>query len=258
MKLFKTKGISILIVITLSVFSYDLSSLDLDSADVNVGIYLGLLQNQHNVDFVDLPGAPNCCVKYDNTSAIGFNAGILGEIGIFPFLDFRFNLGYSSVGADIQSEEYIGNSQFQGELVPVTTQHNLETNINMITANPVISLIPTKKFPIRLNAGFQSGLMIQKTFYQHEDLSDEDIAKGIQFYDGEKELGTSKNVSKGELPEALLYHAITLGAAYDISISNHFIIRPEIAYHYNLKKYRNNQILENKQSICGYITGLQI
>jgi hypothetical protein len=228
MKLKVKHIISLFILINI----HALYSYDVDNMIINAGINFNALTNYHKVDFVELPGIPNCCVKYNNMTNTGFNSNIFAEMRVFDYVYFRLNLGYSSIGGNLQSDEFIGNTEVNGELIHVVTSHNLESEINLLNINPVVSF---KYENLSLNTGFLSGIMIEKTYYQHEDLTDDDVNKGIQFYDGNNYSGTSRNISNGDLPEALLYHCLTLGLSYDISISKRVFLRPEVTYLYNLK-----------------------
>ena len=196
------------------------------------GVTFDVLSNYHQVDFVELPGVINCCSKYENASGFGFNAGIFGETGIFNFLDFRLGLGYSTQNGDFKSEEFIGYTEVNGELKHVTTTHNLETEISNINISPCFSFL---FHSFRLNAGFLSGILVSKNYNQHEDLNPNISENDIEFYDGTNFLGTSRNKSSGKLTDALLYHAITVGLAYDLDITKIFFLRPEVTYLYNLK-----------------------
>jgi hypothetical protein len=65
-------------------------------------------------------------------------------------------------------------------------------------------------------------------------LSREAIENGVIFYDGNNDVGTTRNTYKGDIPYTNNYNVITVSAAYDIELLNRWTFRPEVTYRHCL------------------------
>lgn len=205
-----------------------------NSLDMKIGIFAGANSNEHKADFMHLPDIPNCCSEYGNARSLKPGLKVFAEIGVLSFLDFQVATTYNQIGANLQSQEYIGNTQINSQLYPVFTTHNLESDLGVLSFHPSISIRPYQEIPIRFGFGFEIGTIVDKDIYQHEDLSREAIENGIIFYDGVNEVGTSRNIYKGDIPYVNTYNSISFSVAYDIYLTNKILIRPELNYRYCL------------------------
>jgi hypothetical protein len=226
--------IHILIIIFAMIATNFAESSLLSNLKTRIGVHGGVNSNSHKADFLMLPDVPNCCVEYGNATSTKYGFRVFAEINVLSFIDIQIGASYNELGANLQSDEYIGNTEVLDQVFPVFTTHNLEADIGVLAINPSISIMPYKDIPIRLGVGFETGILLQKYIYQHEDLSKEAIENGVIFYDGVNDVGTSRNVYKGDIPYTNNYNAITFSAAYDIPISSRFSLRPEVIYKYCL------------------------
>ena len=206
----------------------------LNNLELKIGIFAGANSNEHKADFMHLPDVPNCCSEYGNARSLKPGLKVYAEIGILSFLDLQIATTYNQLGANLQSQEYIGNTEINSQVYPVFTTHNLESDLGVLSFHPSISILPYKEIPLRLGFGYEIGTIVDKDMYQHEDLSREAIENGIIFYDGTNEVGTSRNIYKGDIPYVNTYNSIVLSLAYDIHLANSIIIRPELNYRYCL------------------------
>jgi hypothetical protein len=231
----KYRKAHIILIIIITVFATNtVESSLLNSLKAKIGVYGGINSNSHKADFMMLPDVPNCCVEYGNSNSRRYGFKVFGEVSIFNLFDIQVAAGYNEIGADLKAAEYIGNTEVNDDVFPVFTTHNLEADIGVLSFNPSISIVPYRDIPLRLGVGFETGIMLQKSIYQHEDLSREAIENGVIFYDGNNDVGTTRNTYKGDIPYTNNYNVITLSAAYDIELLNRFTLRPEVIYRHCL------------------------
>lgn len=206
----------------------------LSNLKARIGAYGGVNCNAHKVDFLMLPGIPNCCVEYGDANSLKYGFRIFAEVNVISFIDIQIGASYNKIGADLQSNEYIGNTEILDHVYPVFTTHHLEADIGVLAFSPSLSIMLYKNIPLRIGVGIETGIMVQKSIYQHEDLSEEAIENGVVFYDGSNDVGISRNKFNGDIPYTNNYNAISISAAYDIALSEQITIRPEINYKYCL------------------------
>jgi len=232
MKYYKTH---IILIIILSIFATDAAESSLlNNLKAKIGVYLGSNSNYHKADFMMLPDVPNCCVNYGDAKSIKYGFKAFGEVSLFDLFDVQLALAFNSMGADLSADEYIGNTEIKSKVFPVFTTHHLEADLGVFSFNPSISIVPYNALPLRFAVGYETGLLIKKSIYQHEDLSSEAVENGVIFYDGTNDAGTSRNIYRGDIPYTNNYNAITFSAAYDLEVMNKVTLRPEITYKYCL------------------------
>lgn len=232
-----SKGKILLLIITiifLGGFAF-LSASVFNSLKPKIGVFAGVSSNDHVVSFPWLPGVPDCCVEYGDAKSMEPSFKLFAEVSLFDFLDIQIGASYNKIGANLEAPEFIGNTEVDDDVFPVFTTHYLESDLSVISFNPAISLIPYKDIPMRFILGFEIGTIIEKEIYQHEDLSKEAIENGIIFYDGSREVGTSRSIYEGDIPYVNTYNALSFSLAYDINITNKIVVRPEVSYKYCLK-----------------------
>ncbi len=192
-----------------------------------LGLYGAYNQTIHTADFRELPGFPNCCQRFTSASGSGFSIGGLHEFDINSYLSLQTRLGYSTLGADFNVSQVIGNTPItlngRDTTTPITVNHFLGSSISTLSIEPTLSLRFLERFKSRV--GFNLGYLMTADFNQNETIITPDNATF---------LGTGKSIrneGNGEIPNknALQFNGV-MGISYELPIGGGAILEPDIRY----------------------------
>jgi outer membrane protein OmpA-like peptidoglycan-associated protein len=189
--------------------------------------------NMHTASFQELPGVPNCCATFEGGSGLGFALGagldVAMDKGLFG-LSTRLGLfaSYSSLGAQLTAEEFVGNIISGQDVFDGTVKHTLDAAYSTVTVEPFIALgLPgIERFELLL--GLAAGFPIAATYEQAQELiSPADPA--YTFENGSR----TRNQSSGPIPDKnAFYAAVNIGVRYDVPINASWSVAPLLQYQY--------------------------
>lgn len=193
----------------------------------NIGLYGGYSYNSNSANFMQLPNVPNCCLEYNGGTGSGYGIGALFGMPLFDKFALQLKLGFLSFNNKMTREEFIGNGQYQSQVVEVLSMHNLTTDYSYLTMIPRLIYRPSNKYKVFLAFGLDMGLKIASNYTQNETINSAAFAQGITYSDG----STIRNSTNGSLDAASkLYFGINAGLGYDFEITDKLTLSPEINY----------------------------
>lgn len=184
--------------------------------------------NLHSAGFSALPGVPNCCPEYESGFGIGPTLGLLFETPLSSQLMLSLRGGYSVAGATLARDEETTVEQ-DGEAVPMTIEHTLESSLANIGLEPLIGLRLGNG--LMLMGGTRVGYGLGADYAQMEKISDETL-RGT-FENGQR----SRHESEGEIPGASAIQASLLaGASYEMPLNPEgtLLAVPELFFSYGI------------------------
>lgn len=204
------------------------------------GAFLNYNLNYHVADFQKLPDVPNCCPKFSDGKGTGFSFGFLFDYPLSTSLGVQFRAGYSTLNGLLKSNEpvyvAIGDTSVLGEF-----EHALDTKISTIIFEPLFYLTLFDK--IRLNLGFNTNLMIGKTFSQYEKIiqpTDQGTFLNDQGQDSKLRI---RDQYSGNIPKAsTLIMSLVGGAGIELPLNSarSMLLYPEIFYQYSITPVISN------------------
>jgi outer membrane protein OmpA-like peptidoglycan-associated protein len=190
---------------------------------VSLGIHAGINVNTHSTNFNSLSGVPNCCTSYNTgLQGNGIAAGIVVDLPITELLGVQVKGTYSDLSGETTIREFIGQKWIDNKPVPVNVNHNLISDIKVISIDPILNIRPFK-YPLDFNVGLSFGNVITHNAIQSEVIA----TPNFLFTD----TTSSRNNYSGEIPNANnFFSAGILGVGYEIMLSENLFIQPEIQY----------------------------
>ncbi len=209
-----------------------LHAASLDELTMNVGF--GLNINQHKAGFVSLPVYTNQFAAYNNASSTSYH--LSAGLNYFPSQHWGIGgrVAYTMLGATLSSTEFIGNQELSGQLIPITTIHNLQTTLATLSLQSEVLYRPLLRLPLCLSLGLNYGFFVTKNFTQTETLSQQAIDAGFRFVDQNGQQTTVREKGSGALPSVKPYQAIVIGAGYDIALGQHLRLGLDLGYALNM------------------------
>ncbi len=206
------------------------------------GPFASLNVNLHSADFANLPNTSCCSPGYGSGSGLGYS---FGALFIYPLrikgqdlrLDFR--LGYNSLGADLVTDEWIGNTRdngFDGNgTIKVNTEHKIESALGSLGLDLGVDYYFLKGLYGTL--GLRLGYILTGTFSQQELITE---PSDITFSDGTR----VRNVYKEQdIPELNSFQAgLYAGIGYDLPIGKELYLTPEAKFYYNFTNISSDTI----------------
>ncbi len=194
-----------------------------------LGGYAAFNYNIHQTGFGELPGVENCCPEFTGGSGPGVSFGGLFQYPIDDHFFFGLRIGYTSLGAELMREEFIGNTllirngEFREEEAWV--DHYLDASLQGIGLEPVAGYYIFKDEGLHLTASLRLDYLFTGTFDQHEELT---RPEGATFANGSR----IRNEYDGlDIPDFnTLQFFATIGAGYDLPIGTDMYLTPELSY----------------------------
>lgn len=196
------------------------------------GVYGGISNITHKVDFYELPGFINYGPSYETTSNINMTMGLFGEYRINNLFSFQTRLGYLPLNTELKAREFIGNQEIDGELVHVYSNHSLIPNLSMLTISPLVIIKPISKFGLFFSVGTNFGIFLENNAVQYEKLDESIFNRGIEFSDGSNSRGQTRNQIENELLVNKSIYAIVFGVGYKYKLNDKFSISINGDYNY--------------------------
>ncbi|MFH1050268.1 MAG: OmpA family protein [bacterium] len=207
----------------------------------SVGIFGGVLLNNHYVDFHALPTVPSCCPDYQTGFGTKMTFGALFDYKLFRDYNIFAELraAYSNIGGTIKAEERELMFYSPTESVMGLIEHTIETSINSISLQPIIMYGIFDNTYLHLGMSF--AYINSTSFEQKETLIE---PKDLTFENGSK---IRMNYG-GSIPDVADFYSSVLGGLnYDLALSKKkdWFLSPEVFLEYNL----NNLIPNEKWNV---------
>lgn len=226
------KKFILLKIIILLVFIINTNLESADSSRVplfHLGVYGAYNYNFHSASFSNLPGVPCCSPTFKDGNGSGFSFGGLFDLELKPNINLEIRLGYSTIGADLEKSEIIGNAiaKDPSTNIPVNNVevvHFLSSNLSLISLEPTVHFKFFSQFISLI--GFKAGYLINSKFDQHEKiLSPDDVV----FIDSDSR---SRNVfTDNDIPDAKNFQLFgTFGIGYEFNLNEDMLLVPQIRY----------------------------
>lgn len=215
-----------------------------EATDAGFGVYGGLLYSIHRAAIGQNPWiVPNCCQEFSDGTGFGGTLGILWRQPLSRRFAVELRGGYALISGKMTTEENIGNALEGSTVVPATVEHRLESDLGMLTFDPVLAWRPFDS-PLQLHAGPTIGYLMQGSYALEEALLS---PRTVTFQDG----STVRNQFSGDLDGLnSLQLGATLGLSYDIPLAREWLIRPEAGYWHSF-----TDVLDNVDWRIGHIRG---
>lgn len=204
-----------------------------DRTVFSAGFFAGLNYNFHTAGFTQLPGYPSCCPEYEFADGIGASFGILADFPLNEVLTnsgFELRLSFDALDTEFnEMENNVGNVAVIDPNNPDNTQIvDADINHRINTQLSTFSLEPTFRYSIdnlNLYGGFKFGIPILSGFNQSETLVRPEF---VVFDNGMLQRNLQ---SADEIPDINGFLAfISLGAGYELPLSEKFFIMPEARF----------------------------
>ncbi len=208
---------------------------NLESADssrvplFHLGVYGAYNYNFHSASFGNLPGVPCCAPVFKDGNGSGFSFGGLFDVELKPNINLEIRLGYSSIGADLEKTEIIGNSiakdpNTNQPVNNVEVEHFLSSKLNLISIEPTVHFKFFSQFVSLV--GFKAGILLSPKFDQHEKIVSPD---DVVFIDSDSR---SRNVfSDTDIPDVKNFQLFgTFGVGYEFNLNKDMKLVPQIRY----------------------------
>ena len=247
------KIVNIALVLMLTGFMYGLQAKDLPL--FKAGISGSYLMNMHSADFKELPPISNNLSIEDVSFSGGSSGGIaFGAFGEYPLNhDWGIRLGINYAAMDINMEEtaYLTPEQSTADNVDasslgdISTIYNLEATLSCLLIHPEI-VYYTGIEGLNFSLGVNIGTFMTSDFHQFESLDNENYVYSDDSKTFDDTSAAIENIST--------YFAATIGAAYDIPITENISISPHISYSYNF----NNIVSDVDWKVNGLYAGIAL
>lgn len=213
-----------------------LSILTIAQSKFNYGVNFEYAINDHSANFTQLPNIQNTGSEFTDTQNSKINYGLSFNYLLNKKISLGLNLNYRKFGVNFSSTEFIGNTQnINEELIPVYSNHNLETTLDLIEINPVISYQPFNN-GFGLISGFGFSLPLQTNYNQYQLIQSEaDVDFNNDGFNSE-----IYNPREGDIVDANSRVAVNFGLFYDFDINKSVRISPTIQYELGLNDFLND------------------
>lgn len=194
-----------------------------DTTATSVGVYFNYNIHFHSAEFGELPGVPNCCPRFGNTSGRGIAIGGFYEQPLTEKVNITVRGGFSFINAAFEAEE-MSLVGVGGEPADALIKHELNAGI----AHFVIEPLAKYNIAGRLNliAGMNFGIGIASSYDQREILTKPE--KGT-FENGLR----TRNIRSGSINGISLFSpSLVVGAScvLPVNLYENIYLSPEIMF----------------------------
>lgn len=205
------------------------SVLRFDSSNYRIGIVGSGNLTQHETSFGALPLIPNCCVEFTGVTQPGFTIGALADYRYSALTHVELRAGFTQANATLKEEDKIGNAIIGNQAVPVYVEHSIDAKLSMMGVMLLFKFEPLS-FPLQFIIGGEADALMNKTFYQKEELI---RPAGITFTNG----STIRNEFSGDIPKVnRIQSSAVAGVGLEIPIFLRWTIAPEAFVTYPLTR----------------------
>ncbi len=194
------------------------------------GVFGGLAINTHSADFRALPGAPNCCPRFESGSGLGPIVGAAYEFPVGNALLLSLGVGYADHSAILSTREPVAIVA-AGETRDGAFEHTIDAKFASVAVEPALSLRLFDRLFVR--GEIRVGTILSPTYSQKEEIV-EPVATGT-FLDslGNDSGLRTRNTSSGEIPEAasvVIQGGIGVGYELPLNARRTLMLVPGISY----------------------------
>lgn len=198
------------------------------------GIFGGYDLNFHRVNFQKLPGIPTCCPRYESGEGSGLTLGLIYEIPFIEELGSQIRLRYSGLDGQMKSSETtflaINDTTAVGEFSYV-----LDSKLSVLGVEPQLYYKLSDKF--RINAGINLSMLINKTFYQKDEITRPSDRGTFLNQDGTDSRQRVRFERTGTIDQTNDLQLSVMGAvSYEMTLNRDrsLLLYPEISYNFSL------------------------
>lgn len=178
-----------------------------------------------NASFSGLPSVPTCCPEYRPLSALGFGAGVFGEIPFSPTFGVGARLGLSSFSMNFSQRTNVPFANATSIAAPLSVPllYSLTTSFLALSLEPYLLYRPIAMLSVHAGVGFST--LFSGSYRQSERLD----TTGLTF----SNLRSERNVLSGTMSNlASILPAVNIGAAYEIQLGakGQWLIAPEASF----------------------------
>jgi hypothetical protein len=235
------KTLTIIIIASL-VFSINLFSLERNSEQYNysIGGIVGFDMDSHSALFSKFSNTESVGSYFKGGSSTSLNYGIVFDYKIGESLYLSTRLSLSNKKIDMTAKEFIGYGEYDQKKYPVYSNHNLQTDLNLIQISPAIKYNPFSDIPIGFSAGLCFGIFSNSTFSITQSLDQDAIDKGFQYLiNGDTK--TTFVSQSGDIQKMNSLFLSGFGAvSYNYKLSKSFSMVPQASYWLNFIGPVNN------------------
>lgn len=185
--------------------------------------------NMHTGNFTTYDGILECGT-FDKTTTLGWQAGNILDVPLSPWFALSTRLYYHKANGDFTTPNPVqpNVSLDDGTLVRLTTEHTLATALDYVMLDAIGKwrALP----PLYIGIGPSVGLATRAAYEQEETIIS---PRGMKFANGEN----TRNIIAGNFDEQgtlntqrNLRLAATGVVGADITISDNFVLNPEVGY----------------------------
>jgi len=201
------------------------------------GLFGDVSLNHHSANFQGLPGVPSCCPRYETGTGTGPAFGGLYQLPLTDLFDLQLRALYHSLNATLSATEATTVLSPTGTPVVGAFQHTLAAGLSTVAIEPLVGIKIIGD--LRLNIGFDAGVLISKTYSQQEEIVQP--SGGGTFLDsaGNDTHSRIRNQLSGTIPNASAFQLAALGGvSYALPLNRDctMFLAPEILYSFGITK----------------------
>jgi outer membrane protein OmpA-like peptidoglycan-associated protein len=190
--------------------------------------------NFHTASFQSLRGVPIGppvdTALFGNNVGFGFTIGALAELPFSEMLGIQVRLSFATHGASITAREPIRAAALTSsgvQFYDAIFQRTIDGSLSSIGIEPLAVLAPVDGLrELRFFAGLRAGYMLSRSFSQVERILSPN-EPDLVFNNND----VLRNPQSGVIPDGLAFNlGATVGAGYDIRVTDEFIVAPELLF----------------------------
>ncbi len=193
-----------------------------DTLPNSLGGYFSYNNYFHSAAFSELPGVPNCCPRFGNTSGSGFSLGGFYDLPLEQKLSVSIRAGLSFIAAGFGTDEH-SLVAVDGSEINAVINHELDVSVAHLDLKALAKYNIVGS--LNLFAGIGFGIGIGSSYSQKETLKE---PMGGTFENGLR----TRNEKEGKIGEISFFvPSLIIGASYDLPLnkSGKFFISPEVS-----------------------------
>ncbi|MDP4235800.1 MAG: OmpA family protein [Bacteroidota bacterium] len=200
------------------------------------GIFGDFSLNKHSANFQQLPGVPSCCPRYESGSGTGPAFGGLYFEPLSELFDLELRALYHSLSGTL-SETEATTVLHNGVPTQGAFQHTLSTGLSTISIEPMLDLKLIGD--LRMNFGFDVGILLAKSYSEQEEITQPDGAGTFLDSVGGDTHSRIRNQQSGTIPNASTLQVAALGGlsyALPLNAGHTTYLVPEVLYSFGITK----------------------
>ena len=200
------------------------------------GIFGDFSLNEHSANFQGLPGVPSCCPRYETGNGTGPAFGGIYQLPLTELFDLELRAAYRSLSGTLSATEAT-TVLHNGVPAQGSFQHTLTTGLSTVGIEPMVGMKIIGD--LHLNLGLGAGILLSKTYAQHEEIVQPDGGGTFLDSNGNDTHSRIRNNLSGTIPNASALQLAALGGiSYPLPLtaSHTAFLVPEFLYSFGLTK----------------------